>query len=69
MSELLLTRQSEDDEGSKHVWVLCQHARGFHGHVFPAEILNVLSDQLIKGCTPSSGHTRSSCAQENIHVN
>lgn len=57
MSELLLTCQSEYDEDSKYVRILCQDTWGVHGHVSSAEVLNVLSNQLIKGRTPRSGHT------------
>lgn len=57
MSNLLLTCQSEYDEDSKNVWILCQDTWGIHGHVSSAENLNVLSNQFIKGGTPCSGHT------------
>lgn len=57
ISWLSLTCQSEYDEDSKYVWILCQEAWGIHGHVLSAEHFNVLSNQLIKGCAPCSGHT------------
>lgn len=57
VSELLFTCQSDYDEDSKYVWILCQEARGVHAHVSSAELLNVPSNQLVKGCAPCSGHT------------
>lgn len=51
------TCEGDYDENSEHVRVLCQYTRCIHRHVLPAEVLYLLSYQLIKGGAPRSGHT------------
>lgn len=50
------TGQSDDDDDGEHVWVLRQHAGGFHGHVLSAEVLDAPPDQLVEGGAPRTRH-------------
>lgn len=46
------TGQGDDNDHGEHVRVLGEHARGFHGHVLSAEMLDALPYQLVKGGAP-----------------
>lgn len=56
-SDLLQTCQSDYDDDSKDVWIFRQDSWGLHGHMLSAKFSNVISNEVIKGCTPRPGHT------------
>lgn len=60
-SESFLTCENKYNQDSKYIWIFCQDARSVDSHVLPTEFLNLPFYQLIKGGTPGSGHTWSSC--------
>lgn len=52
----VFTCQDDDYHHGEDVWVLGQHSWRIHGHVFPAELLDVLPDDLVERRAPGSGH-------------